>query len=249
MVYLGSKSRITKYIVPIIQSYIDEYDIDTYIELFVGGANVIDKIKCEKRIGYDINDELIALLKYIQSDNTISIAPEDCSFEHYKDVRENRKTNGNKYSKEYTALIGFCAGYAGRYFDGGYSKYNEKCKRNYYKEHLSNIRKQSVLLNGIVFDTLDYVNFNVLDYHKCLFYLDPPYKGSKQYDKYVIDYDYFYGFCRKLSKNNIVIISEYNMPSDFICLWEKEKPITLKSGRTYCDKMSEKLFIISDIIK
>ena len=38
MKYMGSKSRISKYIVPIIQKYIDENAIKTYIEPFVGGG-------------------------------------------------------------------------------------------------------------------------------------------------------------------------------------------------------------------
>ena len=37
MKYMGSKYRISKYIVPIIQKYIDENGIKTYIEPFVGG--------------------------------------------------------------------------------------------------------------------------------------------------------------------------------------------------------------------
>ena len=41
---MGSKSRIAKDIVPIIQKYIDDNRIISYIEPFVGGANVIDKI-------------------------------------------------------------------------------------------------------------------------------------------------------------------------------------------------------------
>lgn len=40
MKYMGSKSRIAKYIVPIIQKYIDENRITTYFEPFVCGANV-----------------------------------------------------------------------------------------------------------------------------------------------------------------------------------------------------------------
>lgn len=35
---MGSKSRITKYIVPILQDIIDKNNITTYIEPFVGGA-------------------------------------------------------------------------------------------------------------------------------------------------------------------------------------------------------------------
>lgn len=39
----------------------------TYIEPFVGGANIIDKIKCERKIGSDKNKYLIALLQRVQS--------------------------------------------------------------------------------------------------------------------------------------------------------------------------------------
>lgn len=63
MKYMGSKSRIAKHIVPIIQQYIDDNNITTYIEPFVGGANVIDKIKCANRFGSDKNPYLIALLE------------------------------------------------------------------------------------------------------------------------------------------------------------------------------------------
>ena len=75
MVYQGSKNKIAKYIVPIIQKYIDDNNITTYIEPFCGGLNIIDKIKCKNRIASDYNEDLIALLKYIQQDNNLSIAP------------------------------------------------------------------------------------------------------------------------------------------------------------------------------
>lgn len=150
IVYQGSKNRIAKYIVPIIQRYIDENNIDTYIEPFVGGANIIDKIKCKNRIGSDYNDELIALLTYVRDNPTIPIAPEDCSFEHYADVRENRKKKTGKYSKEYTALIGYCASYGGRYFDGGYGRAS-KYGRSRYKEALNNLKKQADNLRNISF--------------------------------------------------------------------------------------------------
>lgn len=38
MKYVGSKQKISKYIVPIIQEYIDKNKIETYIEPFVGGG-------------------------------------------------------------------------------------------------------------------------------------------------------------------------------------------------------------------
>lgn len=242
MVYQGSKNKIAKYIVPIIQKYIDDNNITTYIEPFCGGLNIIDKIKCKNRIASDYNEDLIALLKYAQKDNDLSIAPEECSFEHYADVRENRKQGTNKYSKEYTALIGYCASYGGRYFDGGYGR-DSKGGRSIYTERLKNLKEQAPLLNDIHLfcrDYKDYLNFNIKN---ALFYLDPPYKGTKQYSKQNINYDEFYDFCKKLSKNNIVIISEYNMPDDFECIWQKERTVLQKSDRVTGDRAIEKLFI------
>lgn len=244
MIYQGSKNGIAKYIVPIIQKYIEDNHIDTYIELFVGGANIIDKVKCKNRIGYDINDNLITLLKYIQSDITISIAPNICEFEHYKDVRANQYTG--KYSREYVSLIGYSASYGGRYFDGGYGR-DRTGKRNIYYERITHLREQAPNLEGIELGVHDYRDLNVEDYKNCIFYLDPPYKGTKQYAKQSIDYEEFYEFCRKLSKANIVFISEYNMPDDFECIWQKEKKVYQKSDRVMADVRTEKLYRIGNI--
>ena len=65
MVYQGSKAKLRKYIVPILQKCIDDNNITTYIEPFCGGCNVIDHIKCDNRIASDNNPELIALLQYV----------------------------------------------------------------------------------------------------------------------------------------------------------------------------------------
>ena len=61
MKYIGSKSKIAKYIVPIIQDFIDKNNIECYVEPFVGGANIIDKINCKYRYGYDIDNIVIDL--------------------------------------------------------------------------------------------------------------------------------------------------------------------------------------------
>ena len=47
MVYMGAKSKYAGHIVPVLQQTIDENNVSTYIECFVGGANIIDKIKCD----------------------------------------------------------------------------------------------------------------------------------------------------------------------------------------------------------
>lgn len=93
---------------------------------------------------------MIALLKYVQENPTIPIAPKICPKEHYMDVRENRKAGGDKYSKEYTALIGYCASFGGKYFNGGFGQ-DKTGKRNIYYERVINLRKQAITLKNISF--------------------------------------------------------------------------------------------------
>ena len=49
MKYMGSKARHAKELLPIILA--NRIEGQWYVEPFVGGANMIDKIKCDKIIG------------------------------------------------------------------------------------------------------------------------------------------------------------------------------------------------------
>ena len=66
MKYMGSKAKITKFIVPIIQQKIEESGSRIYMEPFAGGCNVIDKVNAMYRVASDKNEYLIALFKYLQ---------------------------------------------------------------------------------------------------------------------------------------------------------------------------------------
>ena len=49
-----------------------------------------------------------------------------------------------------------------------------------------------------------------------------------------------------MSEHNTVLISEYNMPEYFTCIWKKETKVTFDSNRSSNnekDKRIEKLFI------
>ena len=237
MVYQGSKSRIAKDIVPIIQGYIDRNNIKTYCEPFVGGANVIDKIKCDYRVGFDINKDLITLLNYARFNPTLPIAFDDCPDWLYKDVRDNRSS----YAEELVALVGYMGSYGGRYFDGGYAR-DKTGKRNIYKERLKNFRQQAPLLKDICFHWANYIQIDINE--GTLFYCDPPYKGKKMYNNESFNYEEFYDWCKEASKHNIVIISECDMPDDFECIWSKERKVMQKSDRTTADRLVEKLFVV-----
>lgn len=235
MKYMGSKSRVAKHIVPIIQKYIDDSGAKMYFEPMIGGANVIDKIKCESRIGSDINPYLIALLRWVRDGGQL---PEDVDKPFYDEMRNEyyQIESGNvqcslneKLDMWVIGAVGFLASYNGRFFDGGYAKPGyEKTKmgqryRNYYQEAKANLLSQVGGLKDVVLLCNDYktVPLNILS--NTVIYVDPPYNKTKQY-LYSKDFDYneFWKIMREWSKNNIVLISELDAPDDFECIWSQE---------------------------
>lgn len=242
MKYMGSKSRIAKHIVPILQKFIDDNNIHKYVEPFVGGANIIDKIKCDERYGFDKNRYLIALLNHVKNDGQLY---DVVSKQLYNDARNCFRNGGNEFCDWELGNIGFLASYNGRFFDGGYAKsgYEKGKIRNYYEESKKNIIKQSKKLNGISFQCCDYKECIELPFdNNMLIYCDPPYSETKQYkNSFYFDYKEFWETVRKWSKYNIVIISELKAPSDFECIWKQEVSRSIKAKDKR--KVTEKLFM------
>lgn len=237
MKYVGSKNRLSKQIAPIIQSYIDNMpNCRGYLEPFVGGANMIDKIKCQHKYGSDAHKYLIALLRHIQRD--VNDVPDTISKDEYDAVRANMTA----YPNWYVGLVGFCASYNAKWF-GGYAnevKTKVGTVRNYTDEAIRNLKKQAQYLKDIEFScrTFQECNPNISDF---VIYCDPPYRDTTKYSTSDFDYDKFYTWCQEMAKTNIVLISEYWMPEDgFECIWEGKLKCTLdKANRT--DK-TEKLY-------
>ena len=242
MKYMGSKSKIAKDIIPIIQSFITDNTVG-YLEPFVGGANVIDKIDCNIKVGCDKQKYLIALLQNLDKLHTL---PQIITKEHYSDVRDCYNTGNKnvKYEDWYIGAIGFLSSYNGRFFDGGYAgivKTKIGNERNYYAEAKKNLENQIKDLDGIRFFNKEYneINKNISGW---VIYCDPPYKNTKQYGSSKgFNHDDFWEWCRVMSKNNIVIISEQEAPIDFKCIWEQDVNRTIDNKKSV--KVTEKLFI------
>lgn len=238
---MGSKGRIVDDILPIIQQRIKDYNIKTYIEPFCGGCNVIDKVECEKKIASDNHKYLIAMFKNLDK---IQNLPEFVTKEHYSEVRDCFNEGKIYFPDWYIGAIGFLASYNGRFFDGGYAGLvNTKAGivRNYYDEAKRNLLEQIPRLQNIEFEHIDYTYYT--DFEDCLFYLDPPYKGTKQYGlSKGFDHDRFWSWVRHLSNKNIVLISEHEAPSDFECIWAQEIKRTIDNNKRV--KAVEKLFKI-----
>ena len=244
MKYMVSKSRIAKYIVQILQECIDSNHVTTYIEPFVGGGNVIDKIRCQERIGSDINPYLIALLKRVQEGKPLLGEVSRDTYNLVKDAWKNG-TDKAKYEQWYVGNIGFLASYNGRWFDDRYAKpYIVKTPNGSktcdgYQESKRNLEKQASNLFNITLKCSEYKEYAPQHYKDCVFYLDPPYLNTKPYSiNPTFDHEVFWGWARELSKNNYVYISELVAPKDFEIVWNRSTLVSLdtqhKNTRNEC---------------
>lgn len=227
MKYVGSKNRISKDLAPIIQSYITE-DTKGYLEPFVGGANMIDKINHHNKIGCDIHRELIALLN--KAKNDVNSIPDEISEEEYKLVKDNKSS----YEDWYVGLVGFCATFGAKYF-GGYAR-DKQGDRNIPKEGIRNLKKQAPNLKDIKFKCCSFLDLPKDKIKGYVIYCDIPYKGTTKYKTEEFPYKKFYEWAKEMSIHNTILISEYNMPDEFECIWEKEHKTLIDSNKSSGDK-------------
>lgn len=240
MKYMGSKRRIAKHILPIMLKKAEERNITIWIEPFVGGANMIDKVPNDfKRIGYDINKYLISFFNELKKGWT---PPLNITIDEYNYIKNNKDLD-----YKITLWAGIGCSYGGKWFGGYISDYNENRRLkngrlpNHQIESRNSVLKQSSLIQDVDFICDSYEN---LEFNNCLIYCDPPYKDTTKY-KDNFNHDKFYDWCRKQSKNNLVFISEYDMPSDFIEVWRCETNTQIANGSKKGNIIkTEKLFTL-----
>lgn len=230
MWYVGGKIRLSKDIVPILQNIIDENNITTFIDICCGGCNIIDKVKCENRIANDVNEYLIEMWNNLDK---VDVSKLDISKEHYDEVKNNK----DKYPKWYVGLVGFHYSYGGKFFGGfARSRYSDHIERS-----INKTIEQYKLLKDVKFTLGDYSHYSGIK--GTLIYADIPYKSSTQTTtKYrtTFDYDRFWNWVRMMSKNNIVVVSELEAPSDFEVIWSKNHNSNMSYNKS--DKTEERLF-------
>lgn len=239
MVYQGSKNRISKYIVPMIQKAIDQNPGVCFIDAFVGGGNIIDKIKCGKKIGYDLNPYLIALLNNVDKVEQVDVP---ISREEYSRCKEiwKQHPDGDVEDSWYISAIGFIASFGGKFFNGSYAKneYVGYPTRSLHDERKRNLLRQAPNLKDCVFEVK---NFFSLDCENCVIYCDPPYNNKTKYPYDDYDKEKFWNKVRELSKKNIIFISELEAPDDFVEIWRREIKNTV--GLSNSISQVEKLFV------
>ena len=209
MKYMGSKNRIAKYILPIMLK--ERKEGQYWVEPFVGGGNMIDKVT-GNRIGGDYNHYVIKALNAIR-DHSTELPKNNKEFteEMYHQLKRG------EIDYKFKGYIGFVASYGAKWF-GGWAR--DKTNRHYIAEAYRNAQRQSPLLQGVKLYNCSYNELPIPD--NSLIYCDPPYENTTKYNDNFSHKD-FWEWCRKMSKEgHTVFVSEYNAPDDFICLWEKE---------------------------
>jgi len=228
MKYMGSKNRHSKEILEIILK--DRKRDQWYIEPFVGGFNVIDKVE-GNRIANDIHYYLIELYKAIQRGWE---PPDFVTNEQYDLVRKNKKD----FIPEY---VGFGCSYSGKWF-GGYARgnINKGEPRNYCLESKNNILAQYRGIQGIKIYNIDYTR--LLLPLNSIIYCDPPYENTTEYNN-KFDYNVFWNWCKCMTlSGRSVFVSSYTAPINWECIWSKEVNNTLVQD-TGSKKGTERLFI------
>lgn len=246
MKYMGSKSRIAKDLVPILTKNLT--DTRYYVEPFAGGMNMMCNINHPKRLASDNNNYLIAMWRFIC--RNIELFPTEIPFDLYGMFRNKFNEKGfwgmgDTFEEAVIGWIGFMGSFNGRFFDGGYSGHDVK-GRDYIGEQIRNTLSQVEKLQGVEFWCGSYDSYGMPK--KSVIYCDIPYKDTKQYSTSKdFNHDAFYSWCRQMTREgNDVLISEYQAPEDFVCIWQKEVTNAMNTKKTY--KPTEKLFVHKTIV-
>jgi DNA adenine methylase len=235
MKYMGSKARFTKELLPIILK--DRQPDQWYVEPFAGGMNMI----CEvggKRIANDIHYYLIEMWKELVA----GWIPEKITKDDFVAV----KADPSKYPAYFVGWVGFNCSFAGQWLMGFVDDYPEYRRNkngvlpNYQTESMNSAARQVEKMKGVIFQNKHYYELELPP--NSIIYCDPPYEGTTKY-AHSIDHSFYWNWVRDISKQgHTVFVSEYNAPTDFVCLWEKEIKSSLSPQIDGCKLSIEKLF-------
>lgn len=158
MKYMGSKNRIAKHLLPIMLDECEKHGITKWVEPFVGGANMIDKVPDTfKRIGYDLNDHTIHALIDIREQ------PEKLFDSFSKELRDFHKKGKAKSLYSHACIVTSF----GADLNGGYAREKGSDDTTFCGYGKRNALKQSPKIQNVDFICDSYEN---LSFENCLIY-------------------------------------------------------------------------------
>lgn len=245
--YHGGKQRIGKKISDII---VDEsinisddegWKIKGYCEPFCGMLGVY------RHVTNLYNEEYKYKLKYKAGDTNKSVImmweKAQKGWEpptHISEKEYNRLKNLKDSAKR--GYVGHQYSFGGKFFKGYAPKYGKTVNSTAASKRIVNISKDITDVNFKVGLYQQYSNLK-----NYVIYCDPPYNETETHYNNTFNEEEFFNWCRKMSKNNIVFVSEYKVPKDFQLLWSSKSKLTgvSKSEGTHKSKVrTEKLYIV-----
>jgi len=217
MWYMGGKFRQSKQIAATIKDIVGESDFN-YYEPFCGAmwsaTRVIKECSPSKVVLSDISEALITMWKHLV--NTDDVPPHLVTEEVRNEYKEKQDP------KDWlTAWYGFATSFGGKWF-GTIARHTRERKPIYdFSPGVkSTVRKVNVLklVNNLSINNCEYQEYRHV--RGAVFYLDPPYKDRTKCHDYKAKFDHekFWNFVRHLSKNNVVLVTEFITPDDFLVL-------------------------------
>lgn len=213
MMYLGGKSRIAKQIISVMSA--EREEAMPWVEPFMGSGKVISKVH-GRRIGADVNHEMIALFKAVRGGWD---PPREISEEFYNRVKNNQ----DEYTDHLKAFISIGCSFGGKRW-GGYARDRDEV-RNFALENYNSLMRFKPILKEIELHSCDYRCLEIPE--RSLIYCDPPYFGTTGYG-FNFNHEEFYQWCRdRVREGHYLFVSEYSMPDDFEEIWSAKVPVTL----------------------
>lgn len=174
----------------------------------------------------DVNKPLMVMWEHLFFKGWIP--PETVSEEDYNFCKSLNDSNDPM-----TAYVGFGMSFSAKFW-GGYARnkrldrFDIRLKKSVDKKvrsllHINLKRSTNLKLKSLhnIQIELHCRDYKFYERHKnCVFYLDPPYQNRTKQSKFKFDNEEFWDFARKLSVNNLVFITEFIAPGDFVSIYD-----------------------------
>ena len=236
--YMGGKGRIGRFISEKIKEIEEKNEIKTesYFEPFVGMCGVMRHIPNDKpKVACDYNEDIVNLWRECQNgwEPPTYLSKEDREF-----IKTQKSSALRCFASHGTSFGGVCWGS----YIGNYNKGLEHIKTS--SESIVRVTK---MIKDVQFlDSRSYLDFSPKN---STIYCDPPYVTARKSTLSVenfkgFNHEEFWDVMRKwVYDGNIVIVSEYTAPSDFVCVWEKKLSLAIIRNRYNGHDRIEKLFV------
>ena len=272
LAYFGGKLQygdkisraITDFIIHEIDPSISSH-FTLFLDCFLGMGGVsLPMLSCMPRsvsfIGSDIDRDVIGLWKHVQKGWRFEVPIRKRLFEELKNTREIRSP--------LHIVVGYATGFQRKYFSRNWN--NDKEMQSYLLSAQNRLLKAQKILSDhgsrVSVTARDYRDYTVLMQEFPLFsvivYVDPPYQKLQTKSNLTrhfthFDRNEFWNFMRMWSLRQVVFISEYSAPPDFVCIWSCARKH--HTCETFSDRLTfkkykteEKLFIykpLKDFLK